>query len=281
MDSSYVHQHNVVSLEADSFGFGRMTGSGVVALQSYLHNMKEFMFEMSKPLTDNGLVGFVRNRDTKALVSDTNYVTLSSCEIHVPAGMSSTYLELVEALHESQKAVHNVIDRAIQPAINYFGLLLSTPDTMSRAAINPYEKKIVLNRSGIRAAKHAVGECFRGESHVVKMEFAEVFSRVKEWEEVTVQLEELTNQLAEVSPAQVSGKVTDLVDLLDRLILRMEQSPEVYQANGITGKAMADIVMGIGEEVEYYAAHVHTVQMSANVMTQNNARISEFLSKAK
>lgn len=281
MDSSYVHQHSVVSLEADNIGFGRMTGNGVIALQSYLHNMKEFMFEMSKPLTDNGLVGFVRNRDTKSLVGDTNYVTLSSCEIHVPAGMSSTYIELIKALSKSQEAITDIVERAIQPAINYFGLLLSTPDNMSRSSINPYEKKIVLNRNGIRAGKAAVSDCFRGSSHVVKMEFADVFERVKDWEEVTIQLEELTNQLAEVSPALVSGKVTDLVELLDRLILRMEQSPEVYQTNGITGKAMADIVMGIGEEVEYYAAHVHTVQMTANVMTQNSARISEFLSKTK
>jgi hypothetical protein len=195
--------------------------------------------------------------------------------------MSSTYLELMTALEKSHKAVEDIVDRAIQPAINYFGLLLSTPDHMSRASINPFEKKIVLNKSGIKVAKYEIGECFRGDSHKTKAEFGEVFARVKDWEDATTGLEELTVQLAEVAPNLVAGKVNDLVNVLDRLILRMEQSPEVYQANGITGKAMADIVMGIGEEVEYYAAHVHTVQMTANVMTQNSERIKEFLSRAK
>lgn len=281
MDAALILQRNVLSLELETFGLRQIVGNGVLGLQNYLHNMKEFMHELVSPMRDaeKNLVGFVQDRDANKLVDHTNYMSLKDIDVFVPAGLSVTYSDHIDALEKSQAAIAGIITKTISPAIAFFGVLLGSPETLSSVTRQSQEDTIKFNTKEIALAKKEIASCYGNDMNQSRRPFGKVFTRNREWEECTKRLETLTTQLAELSPRAVTDKVDELVSLLDRLIIRMEQSPEVYKVNGVTGTAMARIVMGIGEEVEYYASHVHLVQVASQVMKDNGDRLKEILSR--
>lgn len=279
MHKQLIHQANVISVEMSGMGYTRLIGNTAKSLQNYIHDMKEFIFEVTKPLTDKSseLLGFVKNYDAKRVVDETRYTDLMNKDMYVPEGMSSTILTLIAALEKSQDVMDDIVDSTIKPATEYFSLLLSTPDEMSRATISPYAKQIVLNRNEIKKVKQLIANCFHNPTHQSKIKFSEGFDKNDDWSEACNRLEHLTNRINANSPTAVAAKVNELVSVVDRLIVQMEASPEIYQANGVTGAYLAEIIFGIGEEVEYYAAHVHHVQVLANVMTQNSEMLKQAL----
>lgn len=279
MHNHLVHKANVISVEMNGMGYTRLIGNTAKSLQNYIHDMKEFIFETTKPLTDKSaeLLGFVKNYDAKRVVDETRYTELMNRDMYVPEGMSSTVLTLIAALEKSQDLMDSIVESTIKPATEYFSLLLSTPDEMSRATISPYAKQIVLNRNEIKKVKQLIANCFHNPIHQSKVKFSDGFDKNDDWSEACNRLEHLTNRVNANSPTAVAAKVNELVNVVDRLIVQMEASPEVYQANGVIGAYLADIIFGIGEEVEYYAAHVHHVQVLANVMTQNSELLKQTL----
>lgn len=282
MDAALLLQRNVLSLELETFGLRQIVGNGVAGLQNYLHNMKEFMHELVTPMrndAEKNLVGFVQDRDANKLVDHTNYMSLKDIDVFVPAGLSVTYSDHIDALEKSQAAIAGIIVKTIAPAIAYFGVLLGSPETLSSSSRQSQEDTIKFNTKEIALVKKEIASCYGNDMNQSRRPFGKVFTRNREWEDCTKRLETLTVQLAELSPRAVSEKVDELVGMLDRLIIRMEQSPEVYKVNGVTGAAMARIVMGIGEEVEYYASHVHLVQVASQVMKDNGDRLKEILNR--
>lgn len=278
MNEELLHLQRVIAAESEAAGFGTLMGNASNVIVSYLQKVRHFMADLVTPIPTAALT-FSQDTGLNKMLGKTNYISLGTLDIYVPQGMHVPFMELMDALEVGQQVVDNLMDGVLDPSITYFSKLLGSPETMSAASRLSEEASIKLQEKGIAAARAATGKCFTTNGNTTRRPYGDVFKRNQDWLTVNTKLDELIQRMAKVPPGLVAKRVDDLVEVMDRLCLRMKQSPDVYAANGITGAALAKVANNLGQVVEFYAAHYFMIQMVASTMADNIKRLKEILER--
>lgn len=276
MNEELLHMQRVIAVEAEAAGFGRLMGDASNLVVSYLQKVRHFMADLVTPIPTAAMT-FSQDAHLNKLLGKTNYISMGTLDVYVPQGMRTHYIELLDAMEVGQIVVDNLMDGVLNPSLAYFSKLLGSPETMSSAVRQSEESTIRLQSKAIAEAQSATSKCFNTNGNTTRRPYGDVFRRNQDWLDTNAKLDDMIQRLSHTPPGLVAQKVNDLVEVLDRLCLRMKQSPDVYATSGITGAALAKVANNLGEVVEFYAAHYFMVQMVSSTMTDNIKRLKEIL----
>jgi len=277
MHTSLRFQHDRICLEADTHGFGQIVSATSNLLQSYLTNVKGFIQGALTPLNGGSPMAFVPNTKLDRLLTKNNYVSLSAVHVFMPAGVTCDWVTYLDAVDASQKIVNELVKDTLKPAIAYFSQLCATPETLLTIAPSAELAKIKLHEREMTAAKKEIAACYSKHGVETKRVYGDAFKRNGDWSVVNKRLTDLTTQMANTSPELVVDLVSQLAEILDRLVIRMQQSPDIYKVSGVTSGHMARIAMQLGFEVEFYAAHCYLVQTAMAAMSDTIKQLTAVL----
>lgn len=279
MHTTLQHQHDRICLEAEAHGFGQIVGTMSNLLQSYLSNIKGFVQGALAPAQAGTQLSFAPNAKLDRLLTKTNYISLSAVHVYVPAGVNKDWGTFIQAVNTSQSIVNVLIADTLKPAIAYFSQLCATPETLLTVAPSAELAKIKLHEKEIAVAKKEMAACYSKHGFETKVVYGDAFKRNGDWATVNRELAIITTHMTNNSPKLVLDLVNQLCEILDRLVIRMQQSPDVYRVSGVTSANMARIAMQLGFEVEFYAAHCYVVQTAVSAMNDTIQQLDTILNK--
>lgn len=277
MQTSLRFQHDRICLEADTHGIGQIVSATSNLLQSYLTNVKGFIQGALPSINGGSAMAFVPNTKLDRLLTKTNYVSLSAIHVYMPAGVRCDWVSYLDAVDLSQAIVNGLVKDTLKPAIAYFSQLCATPETMLTVAPSAELTKIKLHEREMAIAKKEIAACYSKHGVETKRVYGDAFKRNGDWAVVNKRLTDITTAMANTSPELVVGLVSELAEILDRLVIRMQQSPDIYRVSGVTSGHMARISMQLGFEVEFYAAHCYLVQTAMSAMADTVKQLSTVL----
>lgn len=275
MKEELLFQYNRVALESETHGISRITQDVAKMLQSYIGNVKGFLNDVLTPFQLTPRFDFARDPRLDRQISKTNYVTLGSVNVFVPAGMSVSWEIYLEALGTSQEVADRILDDVLKPAMAYFSLLLASPENLSSITHRLEVDRIIFHDKLIEQSKKAMAKCYSKHGVETKRPYGDVFKRNADWLATNAAMEALVERHSKVAPGEVSKAVGELTEVMERLIIRMRQSPEVYQVSGITSAALSKITLELGLEVEFYAAHCFMLQTAVAAMQDTVKHLNE------
>lgn len=279
MNNEIILQAERISLESETYGISQLVSSLSGLLQSYISNIQGFLDDMVKPDNNHMTFSFQSNNSLEREIKKTNYVSLSSISAYVPAGMSKDWNTFMSAVEASQSVIDGLIVDALKPATMYFSHLLANPETMTSIAPTGELSKIKLHPKEMEQAKKVVASCYSKHGVETKRLYGDVFHRNNDWFDVNKRLALVSERMAKVSPKAVNEAVEELTEILNRLLVRMRQSPEVYKVNGITSGAIARVSLQLGYEVEFYASHCYLVQTAIAALDDTSKHLVEVLKR--
>lgn len=278
MKSELRTQYGVLSLESETFSLDIIVGSTRKLLVDFIKEIRGVLDVASNFGSEQvNTFSFVKSHSLERDLKKSNYTSLMMLTSYVPPGMKVEWLKYLDALAACQDISDGLLKDTLKPALDYFSVLLGSPDRLQERSPTNDLSKIKTHERAIENSKKLLKACYSDTSVETKRPFGDVFKRNGDWVQANEALQRVTERLANVSPKEVLDVVQDLSDVLDRLALRLSQSPDLYQVSGITSKLLADTCMQLALEVEFYAAHVFIVRTASAAMTDTNTKLTEIL----
>ncbi len=277
MDNKVVIRYNQVTLEAAQFSVLKLTTEVAKNLQTYLVGITDFIVNKQQQIAGGVRFDFANNTSTTKLVEKANYIAITPIEIYVPSGMNSNMVVYLKTLKETQGFLASLKESVITPAKAYFEKLLGTPEVMSTVLTETLTDSIKAYKAGLEKTTYATAACYSKHGGGNKRRHGDVFKRNAEWSESCSLLEDINGGFNRYSPSMLSNDVQDICGVLDRLALRMKQSPETYLPTGIVSNDIADITLLLGQIVEIYAAFTFILQSANAAMKDNQLKYNEVL----
>lgn len=274
MTTHVIETPDVISMEFMDIGLGKITKALQEKLSDYVSRTKLTILAILKDLTVEQSEGFVIGSLNKKVLS-TNYVTLSEVAVSVPTGLNTTMLEYVEALGFSQDIVDRIVQSSFEPSLNYFSILLASPENLSSLSVNREYSKIILFIKEREKAISEVKKCFIKNDTVEFVKYGALYKRNADYVEAADKLKDLVARLANVPSSVIRAKVTEICDILDRLSQLMKRSPDIYSVNGITAKHMSETTYELAKIAEFYASYFYLIQAVTSAAKDNIKRIKD------
>lgn len=272
MESSLVLRYNQVSVEGIGFGVSKLSSAVAKNLNSFLSGIVDFVGEKSNYFSGPLQFDFSSNKQVDKLLQASNYISISIIEVYVPPGMNSPMVDFLESLNGTQSILNDLSEKILTPVKDYFSKLLGTPETMSSIIHNDIVKLLETYESDLQKEMNNTSACYSKHSARNKRPHGSVFKRNTEWNTSCELLTNLNQSFMKYPPSTIADQVNDICMVLDRLSIRMKQSPDVYSPTGIVSNDISDVAMITGKLVEAYAAYSFILQ-SANACMKDNVNL--------
>lgn len=278
MKSEILTKHRVLSLESETFALNNIVESTRSLLVSFIGDIRSFITTTFGNGQEQATTfGFVKDNTLERDLKKSNYTSVMMLESYVPPGMVVEWLKYIEALEICQDVTDNLLPDVLKPAIQYFGLVLGSPERLKERSPATDSKQIKSHEKQIESSKKTLQTCYSDRTTATKRPFGDVFKRNADWTEANLRLQKVVERLSKTPPKEVLEYVDQLSDILDRLALRLQQSPDLYEVSSITSKTIADICLGIAKEVEFYAAHCFIMKTATSAMSDTNEKLKDIL----
>ena len=277
MEKRLVLRYNQVSAEALGFGFKQLTTDVARNLSSLLTGISSFVGESVKPLAAHLRFDFKGDDGVEKLLAKTNYIALSPVMIYVPAGMNVDMVSFLSTLEDTQDILGKLNEEVLKPSKLYFSNLLATPETMGSVRNDDMVRRVKTYLDSLEKSSKETSKCYSKHNYANKREHGDVFKRNSDWKVACDKLTDITSSYNNFTPKQIWEEVNEICAVLDRLVIRMTQSPEVYKPTGITSGDLADLTFYVGKVIEFYAAYSYILQMTSAAMRDNVGIYKEVL----
>lgn len=269
MENRLLVRYNQVSVESLGFGATKLTSDVAKNLSSFLSGVTDYIGTATKPIATHLRFDFFSDDDVENLLAKTNYVSLSPVEVYVPAGMVVDMVTFLKTLERTQDILNGLQDAILKPCQTYFSNLLATPETMASVQNNEMVKQVKLYLDNLEKSATETNKCYSKHSSNTRREHGDVFKRNSDWKTSCDLLSDVTDAYNRFPPGKVWETVNGICSVLDRLVLRMGQQPDVYRLTGITSSDLADVTLYLGKVIEFYAAYSFILQMASATMRDN------------
>jgi hypothetical protein len=238
-------------------------------LNAFSNSFKQFITQSFVEDVPN--LGLLNENAFRKLSKADNYMRLRNKKVVVPKGLHVTYLEHLKSLHVSQKHIDGLFDDVLIPIEKFLGALLHNPDNLKgqrEAGI----VQDVIDRD-VESVQKEVAKDFSRDQAEQRL-YGELIGRQSDWMKISSSFNDLSESLAVITREEVLKYVTNIGELLETLIGRLEEDPEVYASNGVGISNMAKVAYAVASEVEYYALHSYMVE-GLQVSIENATEIAQ------
>lgn len=249
-----------LTIAAEMIGLESMTPSQLVLalparLPKFMQDVKHYLTSQFSTVKSSFLGATFAMGETERLIGTSNYYALSQLEIFIPMGLTKDYVGFVACLEANQKVADTLMADVLKPTSFWLGKVLSSPQELLSVRDNHGIQFRKLDELKRHTAAH-----FNKVSNQDKCLFGKVFRSNREFLESVTGVNNVTARLAHLDNKSLQAEVDLIVEMMDKLMIRMQQDPNTYQMSGVTAKAMAQIALHLAERVEFYAAHAALVQ---------------------
>lgn len=275
------HQPYVFSLEAyqsvsqeiailDRFAtIGNKVKDSVLSFVNSARN-----FASSKQLDDNvKSITFDTDKITKSpagkYLEQLGYVNARDMSAFTPVGFVGSMTSYLDVLLDGQTYFINLEKNVLDVAIQYLSSAIAQPAKLGGATA-PQLSPDSVNKWADAVSKYQavsvasdVGRF--GDLYKSNTEFFDTYSKA-------LSLNEYASKITSVRT--VRSKVKQLVDLFDRLMLKMAQNPEVYKVNGINAQGLADLSYTLARSTELYATFISLANSALIAVQRTEAQFN-------
>ncbi len=249
-----------LTLAAEMIGLESMTPSQLThalpaRLPKFMNDVKHFLTTQFSTVRSSFMGTIFAKGETERLIGSSNYYALSQLEIFIPTGLSKDYIGFVKCLEANQKVADTLMSEVLKPTTLWLGKVLSSPEELMSVRDNHGIQFRKLDE-----LKRATASHFDKVSNRDKCFFGNVFRSNREFLESVDGVNAVTTRLSHLDNKSLQAEVDLIVEMMDKLMIRMQQDPKTYQMSGVTAKAMAQTALHLAEHVEFYAAHAAMVQ---------------------
>lgn len=261
MDKSIIITADMIALE--SMNPSQLMNAIPTRLPKFLDDVKGFVH--GKVATLQAFWGNkLSESNAGAVLKRSNYYALSHIEIFVPTGLTHDYLGYVDALSDAQRIANVLLSETLQPTSAWLGELLGRPDSLKSVRESHTGRGLVFH--DIKKVKARLTSFLDGASNQDKIDFGKVFKNGAEFENTVRVLNDLNKQISLIDRKAIQDEVDIIVDMMDRLMVRMRQDPKTYAVSGVTMQSMAKVALNLAEEVEFFAAYFNLLQNATATM---------------
>lgn len=224
-------------------------------LSAFSASFKQFITQSFVEDVTN--IGLLNENAFQKLSKADNYMRLRNKKVVVPKGLKVSYLEHLKTLHVSQNHVNGLFTDVLIPIEKFLGLLLHNPDNLKGNREAGVIDDVVAR--DVESVQKEVSKDF-SRDQAEQRAYGELVGRQSDWIKISRSFNDLSEALAVITREEVLKYVTSIGELLETLIERLEEDPEVYSANGVGISNMAKVAYAVASEVEYYALHSFMVE---------------------
>lgn len=224
-------------------------------LNAFSSSFKQFITQSF--VEDSPQFGLLNENAFRGLSKTDNYMRLRNKKVVVPKGLNVSYLEHLKTLHKSQKHVDGLFDNVLIPIEKFLGTLLNNPDNLKGQREAGIVDAVVAR--DVEAVQKEVAKDF-SRDQAEQRPYGSLVGRQSDWTKIAGSFNDLSESLQVISREEVLKYVTAIGELLEVLIERLEEDPEVYATNGVGISNMAKVAYAVAGEVEYYALHAYMVE---------------------
>lgn len=241
------HQSAVISLEAASGENAVM--QAVQRLPTFFTAAKVAFQKLLNvgPIPNGVMLGAFRKRNPA------DYAQMRHLIVAIPPGMSVDYLTYVNTLHEVAKLAIHLRSNVIAPFSAWAGERLGNPASLAAISSN-------LNITGYKPLavdklQQQLDKCFTANArHEATATYAKVIQRNADWTEVNQRTAQINELFAATEHNAIMRSVNDLVEILDQLGMRVEQSREVYKLSPAALNTLSVTTLAVAQQLEFYGA---------------------------
>lgn len=238
-------------------------------LPEFVADVKSFVYNLFDTVPQQA--SLIDTHTTEKAIAKSNYVALSELLIFVPQGMNKEYLTYIHALNSSQHVVDDLLPNVLNPSISWLGKLLAQPESMG--SMRSQLTGIVTHP--LDKVNKEIADCFSKHDSLSKVAYGTAFKRNSDFIESIKEINHIQEKLLKTPRQDVMNAVNQITELLDKLLIRMQQQPEVYKPSGVTMQDISKVALALGHEIEFYAAHTFMVRACSESLRETKEKIEQ------
>lgn len=238
-------------------------------LSAFSSSFKQFMTQSF--VEDVSQLNLLNENAFRKLSKSDNYMRLRNKKVIVPKGLNVSYLDHLKSLHVSQKHVDGLFDEVLIPIDKFLGALLNNPDNLKGSREAEVVNRVV--ERNVEGVQKEVAKDF-SRDQAEQRTYGELIGRQSDWTKISGSFNDLSESLSVLTREAVLKYVVGIGELLEVLIQRLEEDPEIYAANGVGIANMAKVAYAVASEVEYYALHSYMVE-GLQVSIENATEVAQ------
>lgn len=261
----------VISLEAQSGQLSEAVGR----LPDFFSGLKTaFTKYLAQPLSSffsrHDITWFSRE------VQKVQYVGLREVEVFTPAGLKVDFLTYAQVLTGATKSALTLKQDVLIPFTKWLGAKLGSPTSLNAltgnlaiAGYHPHDTEKLQKQ---------ISDCFvsSGKLEVVAP-YAAAIKRNGDWAPLSKDVAELLSAFSDAHHKEIVGLVNEATGLMDTLLRRIQEEPDVYKLSPATLQALATIAYQIGCEIEFYGLLRHRVDEFGKALDDSINKLETFV----
>lgn len=187
-------------------------------------------------------------------LSKVPYTDVRKLTAFTPVGFEGSMVKYVSVLQGQLDYYISINEKVLVPAKEYLARCITNPQVLGGATAPNFTAETV-----DRFAKE-VGEYYGNNIATDIQPFGNVYKSNTEYLDAHVKailLNESVDKIPEM--IAVRANVKELVDLFDKLIIKITASPDVYKVNGVNAKGLIDLSYALARTVEMYSVYISYV----------------------
>lgn len=185
-------------------------------------------------------------------LNKSDYMDNASYMVPVPLGLNIMYRDYITQLQEAWIVSRDFAEQSIAKVDQYISTVLAYPDRLGVVEENAMVQAITFNTAKIDAYKLGFEKSFDNKHTVEMKPFGEVYSRNKDFEEVSNMVVTLSKDYSNRDNKKLNSLVNQLAEKSSLLHTRVSQGK--LNITTQTAEHIATVLSQTAQEVEFYAS---------------------------
>lgn len=182
--------------------------------------------------------------------SDNTYQSVKTIGIYVPPGLNGRFALYADALAKVNLVAGDVENLYLKPIKRYVALVINDPTKLSAISSDVFDP----TGQKINEVTSLTKKFLTNTTKTDMAYFGDAYANMADIDLTVDNLIIAKRNLDRNASVNVKQSATELTQLVDRLIIRMKQKPELYKLNPMGTKNLAELLHTAGRAVEFHGA---------------------------
>ncbi len=219
---------------------------------------------------------FKPNPNVSALLSQLGYSNARLLTIYVPDGFTGLMVDYLKGSEPAIEMGQLFVSTTLIPFKAFAASLLANPEQLANERPFPALEKVQFQDKLIQlhqehyqsfiAADNAMGN---------ELPFGSVYQSTRQYDEVMKLMVEISKRTHSINQAQALRDISQINELLEKLITRVEANPDKYAVNTPRLMELADLTQKLAFEADFIAGLINSMYLVEESMEATERKIIE------
>lgn len=190
-------------------------------------------------------------------IATTRYDLVRHRRVIIPKGMAVPFIDFIQGLDVSQRAINDIIEKTLLPAETYLGKLVNDPTIAASARPSPLLKDVVLH--DIPKIRNSLSKLY-SKDQAERREYEEVIKRQADVMPIIRGYNHLVEQTSSISRDTVFESLGRIAQYTDSILESFTTEGAEYPVSKSTIRGLGLFIHNLAQHVELYATHCFTLE---------------------